>query len=302
MIDFNVLTPLEFENLCFDLMQILGLKNCVWRTPGRDGGRDIQGDSFGEDFSGYTRCENWYVECKRYSETVNWPTIWEKIAYAESNCADILLFITSSRLSPQAIDEVNRWNYNKKRPCVRFWNGQELHTRVCLFPQILVKYGISKNPTIDVAVSILPLTKILVKYTNAESSCLVFGKNPAPFNFIIHALSELISAKIEELENTGKLRIVPFVATKDGFLSPNADGLIESLQFDKYTIRALGAIVCCCAKNKDYKAKIVNKKLVINACFDYPEPILNDLQTISFWGAMRVSLCTMNNCIEVEHE
>ena len=43
------LSPTELENLCFDLLLKLGLKNLVWRTPGRDGGRDVQGEHFVED-------------------------------------------------------------------------------------------------------------------------------------------------------------------------------------------------------------------------------------------------------------
>lgn len=302
MNNLSILTPTQFENLSFDLMQLLGLKNCIWRTPGRDGGRDIQGEFFGEDFSGYIRREIWYVECKRYSDTVNWPTVWEKIAYAESNCADVLFFITSSTLSPQAIDEVNRWNESRKKPSVRFWNGQELVTRLNLFPQLLVKYGLSNNPLSDSAVSILPLTKILLKYANTGNAYSEFGKSPARINSVIHALSELMSARIEEIETTGKTMTIPFVTSKDGFPWLNDNDMIDAMCFDKYATRVLLSLVHCHSKNETLTIKIRDKKLLIFTDFVYYETFYIDLKTVAFWGFMRIEYVRDAKTIEIENE
>jgi hypothetical protein len=38
------LSPRQFENVVYDLVSAAGLRNAVWRTPGADGGRDIEGD------------------------------------------------------------------------------------------------------------------------------------------------------------------------------------------------------------------------------------------------------------------
>lgn len=55
----------DFENLVFDLMTAQGMLNVTWRTPGADGGRDIEGTVVHSDFS-LTRTEQkWYVECRR---------------------------------------------------------------------------------------------------------------------------------------------------------------------------------------------------------------------------------------------
>lgn len=40
----KTLSPTAFEHLIFDLMILTGLRNVVWRSPGADGGRDIEGD------------------------------------------------------------------------------------------------------------------------------------------------------------------------------------------------------------------------------------------------------------------
>ena len=80
----KALTPGQFENLVYDLVTSAGLRNAVWRTPGSDGGRDIEGEMATTDFSGFHTITKWYVECKRYAASVDWPTVWEKIAYADS--------------------------------------------------------------------------------------------------------------------------------------------------------------------------------------------------------------------------
>jgi restriction endonuclease Mrr len=69
------LEPRRFENLVFDLVQIIGLENVVWRTPGADGGRDIEGDMEVRDMSGGLVLQKWFVECKRYRASIDWPTV-----------------------------------------------------------------------------------------------------------------------------------------------------------------------------------------------------------------------------------
>src|SRR5689334_4421657 len=94
------LSPGQFENLTFDCMKAAGLKNVVWRTPGADGGRDIEGYAFDRDLSGQDVVQKWYVECKLYSSSLDWPTIWNKISYADAQGADFLLVVTNSNPSP----------------------------------------------------------------------------------------------------------------------------------------------------------------------------------------------------------
>lgn len=283
-------------------MQLLGLKNCIWRTPGRDVGRDIQGESFGPDFSGFVRRESWYIECKLYSRTVDWPTVWEKIAYAESNLADILLFVTSSTVSPQAIDEINRWNGSRKSPSVRFWNGQELLNRLGLFPEILVKYGLSENPVRDSAVSILSLTKILTKYANTGSAYSEFGKNRDRLDPVIHALSELISARIEEIETTGKITRIPFLAAMDGFLWVMDNELVEKVLLDRYAIRAILSIIYFHSTTDILTVKFDYKSLIIAINPNLPASFFTDIKTIAFWGSLEINVISTASLIELNND
>jgi len=297
--DLKTLTPSQFENLTLDLMQLLGLKNCIWRTPGRDGGRDIQGEFFEADFAGFTRKEVWYVECKRYTETVSWPTVWEKIAYADSNNADILLIVTSSTLSPQAVDEVNHWNDARRRPIVRFWNGQDLLSRLALFPQVLIKYGLSENPLTDSAVSILPLTKILTKYANTGSAYSTFGKDRGRIDEVVQALAELISARIEEVETNGKVMELPFVATKDGFSWLDGNESVESTRIDRYVMRTLLALVWCHSTTERIRASKNGSVLTIAGSLPSAASFHDDLGTVAFCGSVTIKLLATSNGIEV---
>jgi Restriction endonuclease len=93
--EFTDLSPHQFENLTVDLLQVAGLKRLVWRTLGPDGGRDIEGFYTSIDFSNYYYTKRWYIECKRYSSSIDWPTVWNKIAYADARKANFLLFVTN---------------------------------------------------------------------------------------------------------------------------------------------------------------------------------------------------------------
>ena len=103
--EFSQLPPDQFENMTFDLLHAAGLKNLVWRTPGADGGRDIEGTFSAIDFSRHYQNQSWYIECKRYSNSIDWPTVWSKISYADVKGADFLLLVTNANPSPSCETE-----------------------------------------------------------------------------------------------------------------------------------------------------------------------------------------------------
>ena len=144
----RAMRPTQFENVVYELVASAGLRNAVWRTPGSDAGRDIEGEVAAVDFSGFHFKMKWYVECKRYSASVDWPTVWEKIAYADSHGADYLLVVTTSALSPQCKSEVSNWNSKRRRPAVRFWDATNLEQLLMHYPGILLRHGIVTDTTL----------------------------------------------------------------------------------------------------------------------------------------------------------
>src|SRR5688500_18811623 len=120
--DLKALDPTIFEHLVYDLLVLSGLRNATWRTPGADGGRDIEGTAIHADLSASVTHQKWYVECKRYEASVDWPTIYGEIAYADNHGADFLLICTTSSLSPRCKEEIQRRDALRQRLQVRYWD------------------------------------------------------------------------------------------------------------------------------------------------------------------------------------
>lgn len=282
------LNPTEFENLIFDLTQSLGLKNAVWRTPGRDGGRDIQGEWYVEDLSGYVGHQVWYVECKRYELSVSWPTVWEKISFAESNAADVLLFTVSSSLSPQAVDEVNKWNEQRKRPVIRFWNGFDIEKKLRLFPLIAIKFGLSPDARIEIGGALLPVVNILLKYSIAAHSAEVFETASSSKNTVLYSLAELISARLSEIETDGVFSKEIFREARDSFEWLENSEVLERMQIDRYSIRAIACYLKDILKDKSVRLSEEESGVFFELSTDIPDCVFGDLFQISLLSNFEV--------------
>jgi restriction endonuclease Mrr len=136
------LQPEEFENLTYDILFLSGVQNLRWRTPSADGGRDLEGDVAVVDFSGESVRQHWYIECKRYAKSLNWPTVYEKLTVAINHAADYLLFVTTSNFSPQCRDEVQKHN-DKNSVQIRIWPFYHLEYLLSVHGQVAVKYGLA---------------------------------------------------------------------------------------------------------------------------------------------------------------
>ncbi|MEN6424340.1 MAG: restriction endonuclease [Phycisphaerales bacterium] len=228
----------RFENLIYDLLTVMGLENAVWRTPGRDGGRDIQGLYFVTDLSGYRHPQKWYIECKRYATAVDWPTVREKLSYAESHAADFLLLVTTSTASPQATDEINRWNRLNKRPKVRFWSGHDLVPILDHLPAIQVKYGLSENPSDAMAVSLLPLSEMTLKFVQAAYGEAVFRGSASPALEAAAAMADLSTRRMEQIEEFGSW-IREETRRTDIYSWADCDSGADVRSIDRYCLRSL---------------------------------------------------------------
>lgn len=160
--EITKLTPTEFEHLVFDLVVLHGLRNATWRTPGSDGGRDIEGTTLTQDFSDVLVLDKWYVECKRYANSVDWPTVYQKIAYAANHQADYLLLCTNSALSPTCKSEVSMHNARKEHVRIRYWDGAILEKMVAMQPVLLSKYRLASSAKVNHETA-YPLTQLAAK-------------------------------------------------------------------------------------------------------------------------------------------
>jgi len=208
------LTPGEFENLIFDLLVSRGMVNVVWRTPGADGGRDIEAMTVQTDFAGVQTLSKWFVECKRYAGSVDWPTIYGKLAYADSLQAEYLLMCTTSKFTPAAATQAEAWNAARRFPKIRLWPVQELDVQLKQHPDLTLKYGLSPASSTP-GKSIVNLALALSKSVASYYSELVFqGAKPSLMLQAAQALSELLLRRMEEVSEAGS--ISPSYASLDG--------------------------------------------------------------------------------------
>lgn len=197
------LDPTDFENLIFDLAMLKGLQNVRWRTPGADGGRDIEADETHLDIANTQIVRKWYIECKKYSGSVDWPTIFSKIAYAESQDADYLLMCTSAKFTPTAITQMERWNLRRGSVQVRLWPGHEIEHHLKPFYDLRAKYGIDPALT--------PQGPKLAKLSLAVSNSIqtYYGKLIFadaiidPMIIGAQAVALLIQQRLKDLEHYG---------------------------------------------------------------------------------------------------
>ncbi len=232
------LSATNFENMVYDMLTAFGLENAVWRTPGRDVGRDIEGIYFITDLSGHRHPQKWYIECKKYAQAVDWPTVREKLSYAESHAADFLLVVTTSTVSPQGVDEINLWNEQNRRPKVRVWGGYNIVPLIEQMPSIQIKYRLSQNPASQAAVSLLPLSTMTLKFTQAAYSEGVFLGNFSHSLEAAAALADLSTNRLIQLQQFGAW-IMDGTRTNDLYSWLECADDINISRIDRHFLRAI---------------------------------------------------------------
>lgn len=232
------LTPTNFENLVYDLLIKRGLENVRWRTPGADGGRDIEGTYSVVDFSGTATVETWYVECKRYSASIGWPLLYEKITYAANHGVDFLLLCTTAVTSPKCKDEIAKWNDARRVPLVRVWERPELERLLQNDQQLLRKYGL--DPTVKVQ-SGTPseLLALLVRTADSVYGEAVYkGSASASVEFAA-SLAEFIAVTAEDPPGGIPSASRSLVPSRDLYGWCAVDDKTDWTGWGSYTVRAL---------------------------------------------------------------
>lgn len=244
------LHPEQFENLIFHLVQARGLSNAVWRRPGADGGRDIEGITVQSDLSGNTDFKRWYIECKRYNSTLDWPTVRGKLAYAESNDADYLLVATTANPTSQCENEIAKWNKTRRAPQIRFWRGYDIANLVRAVPHIATMYGLIDDQAVASA-GLIPLAQVVTRLAQSTYASLYFQGSGIAIETVA-AVAELFSVRLHDVKEYGHPVPIPFVSAKKLFdwLSVEAHlsgwedtSLRAILSFLRHEFRASRAII-----------------------------------------------------------
>lgn len=275
----------DFENLVFDLMTAQGMLNVTWRTPGADGGRDIEGTVVHSDFSLTQTEQKWYIECKRYTGSVNWPTIYNKIAFAHSNGADVLLMCTSSKFTPRAITEVTKWNNAKLGPAIRLWPGHQIEILLNKHQDIAWKYGIDNAP-LPITGSTLDLTLSLSKSVTSHCAKLEFSDETiSPMLRAAQAISNLLQTKMESAARAGRFEHISYQTNQ--FDTGNADvnsdlKVIDGPSFNAFItyLTALEVKILSFSDEEYYSCKILCERPVEGVGLRYKATF----DAMSLWG------------------
>jgi hypothetical protein len=228
------LSPTDFENLIYDLVILRGMVNVVWRTPGADGGRDIEAESMQTDLSGVQSAAKWYVECKKYTGSVDWPTIHPKLAYAEAADAEYLLLCTTSKFTPQAVSTAAQWNDRRRPPVIRLWPGHEIENQLRLHPDLKLKYGLSRDlgmPGPSFVSLSLALSKTIGSYYGAA---VMTGKGVDRMLRAANSIALLMQVRMEELDRGGRIS----VQAPSGQLDVDADIAGKLIGLDEPAVAA----------------------------------------------------------------
>lgn len=221
----------------FDLAVAVGVQNAVWRTPGADGGRDIEGDYPSVDMTGTLALQKWYIECKRYANTVDWPTVHPKLAYAQNRGAQFLLLVTTAYLSPQCKSEIEIHNTQRMFPAIRVWDATTIGRIVSRHPQILVKYGLT-IPEKQVVGAFLPLSLAAARAVQAAYGTASTGTVSMSLEFAA-AASELLWIRVKAATNEIPAGLTPLVVASDLYSWLAVDISCDLTGFDRYGFRAL---------------------------------------------------------------
>ena len=279
------ISPREFENLTFDLLTLMGLQRLVWRTPGADGGRDIEGIFSYSDLSGYRSEQIWYVECKRYTASIDWPTVRQKVSYAENHQADFLLLVSTENVSPTCRNEITAWNDHKKVPSIRVWAGHDLDHILSRFPSVLLKYGLQKFGDRILSAN-SPVIMEQMKITQGAYSAFYLGVDVVKPLEAAAALSELVTRNIFTYEKDGKFVYnLENISLGKQYDWLDVDGDV-SILVDEISFRAIVSLlryVSNCGKIKILRSES-GFLLVPDRGFDHSSSMMGLLSEVAVWA------------------
>lgn len=279
-----------FENLVYDLVVLHGLRNAVWRTPGTDAGRDIEGEVLFVDFSGNATMQRWYVECKRYQSTVDWPTVWKKVAYADSHKAQFLLIVTTVHLSPLCKSEVSKWNRGGRHPQIRWWDASSLEAVLLQHPPLAVRYRLPGYQEVA-AKSFLSLSRIGAGLVQAAYGATVLGQGALSSLEAAAAFSELLFVELEKYESGSSLRGSGFLLETDSYDWLEISGEKSNLgSFDRYGLRAALCFIRHFSRQDDLPVQASGGQLSIQLPRSVPQSALDVLTEVAILGGFELTV------------
>jgi hypothetical protein len=177
-LDFDGLSPTDFEEFSFDLMAESGFSNVDWRkgTPlpasPSDRGRDLVARKTLRDIDGHEYEETWFVDCKHYKRGVPPDALQGTLAWAMAERPAVVLFIASGYLTNGAKDWIANYQRTNRPPFrIRVWEKPQLLR--------LVEKNLDLAFRHDVGTSTLRRVSEILKAESEFMDRLWYGRKPA---------------------------------------------------------------------------------------------------------------------------
>ena len=144
-LDFSEISPVDFENLIFHLLDEMGFSNLTWRKGGEgnsatDGGRDLEA-TFWTVLPSVSKEEKYWFEVKYREKQLEKSQVQSTILNAAgNNNKDNVLIITNATISNPTLDWIKEFQSAHKSPSVSVWQGHDLELLLRKNPQTLAKF------------------------------------------------------------------------------------------------------------------------------------------------------------------
>ncbi|MCG7928941.1 MAG: restriction endonuclease [Candidatus Thiodiazotropha lotti] len=143
-LNFSEISPVDFENLIFHLLDEMGFSNLVWRKGGEgnsatDGGRDLEA-TFWTVLPAASKEEKYWFEVKHRKKQLEKSQIQSTILNAAgNNLKDNVVIITNKTISNPTLDWINDFQSTHKTPQISVWQGHDLEILLRKNPRTLAK-------------------------------------------------------------------------------------------------------------------------------------------------------------------
>jgi len=130
-LDFSDITPEDFENLVFQLLEEMGFSNIQWRKGGpgnsaTDGGRDLEATFWSIQPAGSHELTYW-IEVKYRTNSLERVQVQATINNAAADVTlDNLIIVTNSTITNPTLDWISTFQSGHQRPRISTWQGHDL--------------------------------------------------------------------------------------------------------------------------------------------------------------------------------
>lgn len=143
---WNRISPADFENLIFFLLDDMGFKNLEWRKGGEgisstDGGRDLEATFTKIEPGDRVELEKWWIEVKYRSKNLSPRIVKESVLNSVGrDGVDVFTIVTSGTISNNTLDWIKDFQSNHSTPRIRIWQRHDIERILRKYPQITSRF------------------------------------------------------------------------------------------------------------------------------------------------------------------